>query len=816
MITVFSKLRSQLKNSSLIIALVLTQILMVNGQEKSQSLNMPIRQSTLNHEKAGAPLPLSLRDAARDDRWLGVGVRNVLWAPDGQSVFFRWHLSPSANQDPNLDPWFRVDRSGQTIEQVADAGKNLIPAARLSWDRTSKRAIWTRNGNLYLYEASKKEPIRQIFDMEKPVRNARILPDGLAVHFMVEENLFQYEIDTGNIRQLTRKHIKSPGPKTEASKWLKKQQLDLFERHREAEERRKKSEAHRRELDVSAAQPIPVEKGVALHDIQLSPDGRYVTFRWQKRNVLRPSTKYLDYVAVSGYAEVKEARPKVGEQQDEHKMGIVPFNPSVDPDEVKITWVGYPESESSPAIMYGPYWSIEGDRAVVQIVSQKHKDRWISQLDLKTGQTKLISHDHDDAWLGGPPPLMGYLRPSLLEWLPGGRFVFASERTGWSHLYLVEPDGKIQPLTSGAWEVRGAQLNRDHSKWLITASREHPSDDHLYLMSTSGGKLLRLTTKPGRHTGYFSPDGKRLAVIYSESIQLPDLFLRDIDPNASEVRITVSGTDNYYKHAWVRPEVVSFPHLDGGLVWASLFRPKNPKPERPAILHIHGGGYRQFSHRGWSVYGYDSHIGLITYLVQEGYTVLDLDYRGSAGFGRDYRTDIYQAMGVKDVESAVAAVDYLVKKHKIDKSRIGMYGISYGGFFTLMSLFRFPGIFTAGVANASVTDWAHYNHLWTSRVLNQPYDDPEAYQTSSPINHAQGLSDKLLIIHGLIDGNVQFQDAARLIQKLVELEKEFDVMYYPMEPHGFRSESSRYDYCRRLDAFFNRHLLRQETDTESN
>jgi dipeptidyl aminopeptidase/acylaminoacyl peptidase len=202
------------------------------------------------------------------------------------------------------------------------------------------------------------------------------------------------------------------------------------------------------------------------------------------------------------------------------------------------------------------------------------------------------------------------------------------------------------------------------------------------------------------------------------------------------------------------------------------------------------------------------HLGAINYLVQQGYTVLDFDYRGSAGFGRDYRADIYRSMGAKDIDGAVTAVEYLVKHHGIDPSRVGIYGISYGGFATLMALFRYPGVFAAGIANASVTDWAHYNHRWTSRVLNLPYEDGEAYKRSGPIYYAEGLADPLLIVHGLIDDNVHFQDAARLIQKLIELEKDFDVMIYPAERHTITTEASRYDYMKRLTEFFERNLLR--------
>lgn len=762
----------------------------------------PLRQGA---SATSPPVPLTLRDASRDDRWLGVGARNVRWSPDGQAVYFQWNLAPGPEEDPDLDPWFRATRSGASAARVPDAEVHLVPSASVSFSSDGRRASWSREGALYLYDAANGGTER-VVSVEGTLSKVRMYRDD-AVHFMLGEDLFEYGVASGSFRQLTRKWT-APHDKTEAEAWLEQQQLDLFERHREGKAREAARAHHERRTDPSAPQAIPLPEGWELHDVALTPDGRYVTFRAVKPSPEREPTLYLDYVSRSGAAEAHEARAKVGAPADAYRTGVVRFDPEVDPASARVTWVDSGSIDGGPAIVYGPFWSVEGDRALVQIVSLGHKDRWIAGLDVGTGKVQPITRDHDDAWLGGPPPIAGSLQPALLEWLPGGSFVFASERTGFSHLYRVDTDGAIEPLTSGEWEVRDAVLNRDRTEWLVVASREHPADDHLYTLPARGGALTRLTSRPGRHSGYFSPDGERLAVVSSDSVHLPDLYLRDAKPSAAEARVTVSGTDNYYRHKWVEPAIVSFPHPDGGLVWAALFVPPSPSPKRAGILHIHGGGYRQFAHRGWSVYGYDYHVGWIQYLVQQGYTLLDVDYRGSAGFGRDYRTDIYRSMGVKDVDSAVAGARYLVEEQGVDRERIGIYGISYGGFMTLMSLFRYPGVFAAGVASAAVSDWAHYSEGWTSRILNTPVTDSEAYAVSSPINHAEGLADPLLIVHGLIDDNVHFQDAARLVQRLIELEKDFEVMYYPMERHIIESESSRYDYTRRLVGFFDEHLLR--------
>ena len=186
--------------------------------------------------------------------------------------------------------------------------------------------------------------------------------------------------------------------------------------------------------------------------------------------------------------------------------------------------------------------------------------------------------------------------------------------------------------------------------------------------------------------------------------------------------------------------------------------------------------------------------------------MLDFDYRGSAGFGRDYRTDISESMRIKDTDGAVAGARWLAETQGVDPGRIGIYGVSYGGFLTLTSLFRYPGVFGGGVARAAVTDWAHYGDGWTSRILGVPHENPDAYRLSSPIYYAEGLEDALLITHGLVDDNVHFQDAARLMQRLIELEKDFEVMVYPVEPHTVETEASRLDLVRRQAEFFDREL----------
>ncbi len=194
-------------------------------------------------------------------------------------------------------------------------------------------------------------------------------------------------------------------------------------------------------------------------------------------------------------------------------------------------------------------------------------------------------------------------------------------------------------------------------------------------------------------------------------------------------------------------------------------------------------------------------------LADNGYTIIDIDYRASAGYGRDWRTAIYRWMGGHDLNDNVDGAKYLVEEYGIDPDRIGIYGGSYGGFITIMAMFTASDVFTCGAALRSVTDWAHYNHGYTSNILNTPVDDPDAFRKSSPIYHAKGLTGELLMLHGMVDRNVQFQDVVRLSQRLIELEKEnWELSVFPMEGHGFVEPSSWTDEYRRIYELFQKHL----------
>jgi dipeptidyl aminopeptidase/acylaminoacyl peptidase len=361
-------------------------------------------------------------------------------------------------------------------------------------------------------------------------------------------------------------------------------------------------------------------------------------------------------------------------------------------------------------------------------------------------------------------------------------------------------------VTSGKFEVQDALLSVGKQYFFITTNAVHPGEQHFYRIPVKGGTPERITSMTGSNQVTLSPDEKHLAILYSYSNKPWELYLQENKPGGVAKQVTFkAASPEFLSYSWRDPEIITFAARDGAIVYGRLYKPANPHPFKPAVVFVHGAGYLQNAHKWWSSYSREYMFHNL--LADLGYTVLDIDYRGSAGYGRDWRTGIYRYMGGKDLSDHIDAAAWLVKQLNIDPKRIGIYGGSYGGFITLMAMFTQPDVFAAGAALRSVTDWAHYNHGYTSNILNEPFTDTIAYRRSSPIYFAEGLKGHLLMCHGMVDVNVHFQDIVRLSQRLIELGKDnWELAVYPVEDHGFVEPSSWTDEYKRILKLFERVL----------
>ncbi|HMP32073.1 MAG TPA: alpha/beta fold hydrolase, partial [Saprospiraceae bacterium] len=396
---------------------------------------------------------------------------------------------------------------------------------------------------------------------------------------------------------------------------------------------------------------------------------------------------------------------------------------------------------------FNPQFNNKGDLAVIDIRSQDNKDRWIVQIDLENGKIIELNRQHDKAWIGGPG--IGGFR-GLLGFLPDDKTIYyQSEESGYAHIYLLDVSTKIpRALTQGSWEVREAQLSNDGTTFYITSTTTHPGNREFYKVDVQNGKIIPILTKAGAHEVVLSPDESKMLVRYSYKNQPWELFVGPNTQGSNLTKITSSTHSEFAKYPWRDPEIVSFTAKDGQKVNARIYQPNKKIKNKAAVIFVHGAGYLQNAHNFWS--SYHREYMFHNLLADKGYTVLDIDYRGSDGYGRDVRTGIYRHMGGLDLSDHVDGRKFLIDKYGIDPNKIGIYGGSYGGFITLMALLTEPGKFKAGAALRSVTDWAHYNHGYTSNILNFPETDTLAYTKSSPIYFAENLQDKLVMLHGMV------------------------------------------------------------------
>jgi len=528
--------------------------------------------------------------------------------------------------------------------------------------------------------------------------------------------------------------------------------------------------------------------------LRMCPDGKCVLALIEDGAKDAKIQEVPNYVTESSYPAMISGRSNVGDAQENNRVAVI----DVETGDAKYVDAGLGERS---VWQYMPVFNEQGTRAAMLARANDNKDRWVLSLDTATATAEPIFTDHDDAWIDGP-------LPEMLGWLKDGNEVyFASERDGQSHLYTVPAGGSpLKQITSGKFEVSSVGLSNDGSKFYLTTSEVSPAERHFYSVGVNGGARTRITTSPGKHDVVLSRDERELADVHSYVNRPPEIYTGSNRAGAVEEARTDSPSAEFKQYAWLDAPIVQVPSRDGTMIPARLFRPANYPRNGPAVVFVHGAGYLQNVHKYWSA-EYPREFLFHHYLMEHGYMVLDLDYRASAGYGRDWRTAIYRHMGGKDLEDNVDGAKWLVSQQGVDPKRIGIYGGSYGGFITLMAMFTTPDVFAAGAALRPVTDWSHYNHGYTSNILNTPQVDDEAFRRSSPILFADGLKGALLIAHGMVDANVFFQDTVRLTEKLIELRKEnWSVAMYPAEDHAFVRPESWADEYKRIFKLFEDNL----------
>lgn len=760
---------------------------------------------------------LTVRKIMQDpDEWIGAWPNRPAWAEHGKSLYFYWNPK---GEYPS-DSLYEIYLGNLSPEKVPVSVHHTLPPRFSGWehgklvynpDYTQK--VFARDGDLFLYHIQEDELI-QLTSTREVESSPRFTPDGKSIVFRKGNNLYGWDLDTGGIRDLSdirpgkAPEDAKPGPQ---ESFLEDQEAELIAFiKKEIDEEALEEEASEKETSYRGLPSAFYLGKKRIQNLQIDPAETYITVVLQPETGDSKRTEVQDYVTESGYAEVLSARPKVGQSSGAAELHIQDMQRdttySVDLHQLPgaydtpafkgIAEQPVDSSESKRILnVIAVEWSADGAYCVLEIRAADNKTRWLASLDASNGSLKLLDKQQDDAWIAGPG--IGWSREGsrTTGWMPDNvHYYFQSEVSGYSHLYVVNAEtGKQIALTEGEFEVYRPQLSKDGSTWYFSSSEQSPFERHFYSMPAAGGERTQLTERPGNHSVLLSPDEEQKATLYSYSNKPPELFLEL--PEEAMHQLTHSPTEDWEAYSWRDPEIITIPASDGIGVPARMYAPE--AHNGAAVLFVHGAGYLQNVHKWWS--GYYREYMFHNLLADLGYVVLDVDFRASAGYGRDWRTAVYRHMGGRDLQDYVDASQFVNERYNVDPERVFIYGGSYGGFITLMALFTEPEHFGAGAALRAVTDWAHYNHPYTSNILNTPAQDSVSFKQSSPIYFAEGLEDPLLIAHGMVDTNVQFQDVVRLAQRLIELEKEdWEMALYPVEGHGFTEPSSWADEYRRI------------------
>ncbi len=767
------------------------------------SFTVSLLLSAPRPKKTAAPAPpkptLTVDYIMRGPNLFGYEPKELRWSGDSQRIYFRWkQASDGVEKDFDL---YAVGREGPAPHKLSDEEARLAPPWQPVLTHDRAEGLYTQGGDLWHYDY-RRDVARPLTRTVETESNPHWILDGKRVAFTRGNNLYLLSLETGFIEQLTdiRTGNAPPGDDkkgTDSQEFLKREEESLLEIVRQRNAKKKEDEARKKR--ENPRKPFYLGSKLQVAALQLTADEQSVIAFLRETAEGAQTAVVPNYITSNAYTEDIKTRTKVGDAQSGVKLTVI----AAATGEVKYVDAGLKEKdkdgkEKDRAIRWVSINFNEArDKAVVAARAADNKDEWLFALDWQQVKVRELVHLHDDAWvLWGQQNEMG--------WLPNDQGLwFIAEMPSYLHLYTVPyAGGAPKALTSGKWEVLHAELSRDEKTFFLVTNEAHPGEQHLYSMPIAGGARTKLTSQVGQYDPVFSPDGKATAVLYSAMTKPPEVYLLE---GSALRQLTHSPSPEFAKHKWMEVPIVTFKARDGVDVYARLYQPAQAVKGGPAVIFVHGAGYLQNAHKWWSTY---SQPYLFHHLLVElGYTVLDLDYRGSAGYGRDWRTGIYRHMGGKDLDDHVDGAKWLVSQHGIDPKRIGIYGGSYGGFITLMAMFTQPDVFAAGAALRPVTDWAQYNHPYTANILNEPQKDPEAYKRSSPIYFAQNLKGALLICHGMVDVNVHFQDSVRLAQRLIELRKEnWELAAYPVEDHGFVQPTSWADEYKRILKLFETNL----------
>ena len=687
-----------------------------------------------------------------------------------------------------------VHKSHLTIEQLIDIKHPSDPI----WSPDGKRVafVWDRAGVANLYVANidgRGQPMPLTLFTQGQVEGAFWSEDGDIVYFPHDGELWQVAASGGAPKPVWNK----PDPGSDFVPCPDGKRVAFVRSNRAARE----GAPHGSDLIIrwlsDGTESTTAHDDMSMHDIRWSADGSSIAYIGGSKVI-----QHDESPSYSGAKLIYRVSEYVPGQIYALKLAGG-----------KSVAIGKPGD-------YGGLAWLDATHLVFDGQSPDFKKYFIYLADAADGSTRAIHEvDEEKFWSipdwgeAGAQPL-----PS-----PNGKWIaFLSDQDGWDHLYIMPASGgNAVQITKGYFEAWRPAWSHDSTRIAFDANVEdHPGDRQIGIATIADdpghATVVYLTSDPGTNIEPHWSDGDaRLVYQHTDTHNSADLFTIGTSAGAQPVRLTDSMPPEIDRSQFVEPQFVHYPGPDGQQVPGWLFAPKNldRTKRHPAILWIHGDGVYQ-NYDGWHAQrNYAVYYSLHQYFLQKGYVVFAPDYRGSIGYGRDWRTGVYMDVGGRDAKDAWMGANYLKTLPYVDSSRIGVWGLSYGGFFTLIAMTDQPKLFRAGVDVAGVVDYAMYysdpyHGDWTASRIGTPQQNPQVYANASPISHIDRLERPLLVLHGTADVNVPFLESVWLVDEALKKGKGDLVtfMMYPGEFHYFSREHVLRDAWHRVADFFDANL----------
>jgi len=735
---------------SIILCLGLASILSaVSAQHSAPSAPGGKKRITIEHVLGGRS-PIRATPVVSDFRWLADG-KHFLYRPLGgrkARTSSYWVQSVSSESDR---PFLERKKIEQAAAKLADPPSGFRANA-FRFGRGLDRLIFRRPNGYLFYDRESGAMTRTASFDPRGKRHVTLSPDQRHVAYVIDNNLFATDLESGEENRFT--DDGDADILNGVHSWVYYE--ELYHRNYRA--------------------------------FWWSPDGKHLAFfRSDDSPVFRLTL--VDEVPTK-FREIKQRYPKAGMENPEVRLGVINLANG------GITWM---KTGAEPEDLLGHVtWTPDGSRVVVQVLNRIQNRLRLVLCDPDQGTAKTIVEEANESWV----PVR-----SDFTFLANGDVVWPSARDGYFHLYLYDASGKVKRrLTQGKWTVhRILGVDEQRNRVYFIADKGSSLERHLFAVGLDGKGLERLTREPGTHSAILSSDFEHFIDTFSSIDHPRRVLLKNRKGKVIRElgKSEVQGTDRFQL---CRPEIFTYKTADGLELPGVLLKPPGYKKGQryPLLVSIYGGPANQGVSNRWRVSTQNQAF------AQMGVLVALLDHRGANHLGHAGNAQLYGNLGKWEISDYADAVRHLVKKGLVDPERVGIWGWSYGGYVTCMALLTAPEVFTVGVAVAPVTDWKNYDTIYTERYMGLPEKNRAGYRYGSASTHAANLEGKLLIMHGMLDDNVHFQNTVQLARALIRAGKQFDMMAYPQAYHGIGVNHARPHLFRKMFSYFATHLVGEQ------